>query len=275
MFERNDTVIAILKEKFGKDISMFESSFLSKAIQSRMNQTRCQTIVDYTGKLIDNELELSKLMDQLTNTYSEFFRNPLTFNCLEQIILPELFKKKESGKHKEIRIWSAACASGQEACSITMLCDEYADFIKPGLIYRIFATDKSPEAIADAQEGVYQSMNLNKVTLKRLQMYFTAKDDLYLISSSIKNQIDFSVFDLLSDQDNSPPASIYGNFDLIFCSNLLFYYQPEYRKRILEKIGHNLASGGYLVTGEAEREIIKEQNYREVFINSAIFQKRQ
>jgi chemotaxis methyl-accepting protein methylase len=85
--------------------------------------------------------------------------------------------------------------------------------------------------------------------------------------------VDFSFFDLLSDQGACPASSIYGNFDLVLCCNLLFYYKPEFRTRILEKLSNTLAPGGFLVTGETEREILLKNGYREYIEFSSIFLK--
>ena len=205
---------------------------------------------------------------------ANFSENPLTFAYLEQIILPSLLEKKKIKKENQIRIWSAACASGQEAYSTAILCDELIEAKKVDINYLIFATDVDPKVLEQAERGHYQPATLGKVTLKRIQTYFIRKGENYSIAPSIMSYVDFSIFDLLSGAGTCPPASIYGNFDLIFCSNLLFYYKPEYRIRMLEKIGNSLSSGGYLITSETEREIIKGNSYREVFVNSAIFQKK-
>jgi chemotaxis methyl-accepting protein methylase len=77
----------------------------------------------------------------------------------------------------------------------------------------------------------------------------------------------------LTEKCICPPESIFGNFDVVFCSNLLFYFQPINRQLIIDKVGHCLANGGYFITGETEREIIFHYNYREVFPYSAIFQR--
>jgi chemotaxis protein methyltransferase CheR len=229
---------------------------------------------EYLNYLGSCEEEAIVFRSRLTNSYSEFFRNPLTFAYLEQIILPQLIEKKRIKKENQIRIWSAACASGQEAYSAAILCDELIELKKANINYLIFATDVYPEVLEQAQIGHYQAATLGKVTLKRIQTYFTQDGETYKIAPQLRNRIDFSVFNLLSDQGSSPSASIYGNFDLVFCSNLLFYYEPESQMRILEKIGNSLAKNGYLITGETEREIINGNNYREVFVNSAIFQKK-
>lgn len=256
----------------GVDISVFDDSFLVKSLKKRMSATGTNAFSDYSNYLQQNKNEVTTFLDSLNINYSEFFRNPLTFAHLEQIVLPALLEKKKKANENEIRIWSAACASGQEAYSIAILCDEMIQKTKTNIGCRIFATDINEEEISNAQKGVFHTTSLNKVTLKRIQTYFTKRDERYTIASSIKEYINFTVFDLLSEQNSCPPASIYGNFDLVFCSNMLFYYMPEYRKTILEKVGNCLTKGGYLITGETEREIVKTENYREVFINSGIFQ---
>ncbi len=266
--------LTYFQTRYNQDISIYDDAFLRNIISDRQRELDLLTEKAYLNYLESYAEEAAVFRSRLTNSYSEFFRNPITFACLEQIILPQLIEKKKIRKEKEIRIWSAACAAGQEAYSTAILCDELIESKKADINYLIFATDIDPKALEQAQRGNYQSATIGKVTLKRIQTYFIRKGENYCIDPSIKNYVDFSVFDLLSGEGTCPPASIYGNFDLIFCSNLLFYYKPEYRIRMLEKIGNSLSSGGYLITGETEREIIKGNNYREMFINSAIFQKK-
>ena len=108
----------------------------------------------------------------------------------------------------------------------------------------------------------------NQDKIKRL--FITELNKSLRTEISVKD-IDFSVFDLFSEQLSSPPASIFGDFNLVICANLLFYYKHEFRKIILEKVGSCLAKGGYLVTGETERDILLRYNYHEIFPQSAIF----
>lgn len=266
--------IHFMKEDYQLDISMYEDSFLEKTFKIRMDETLCENGEEYLSYLVNNPGEPLVLLYHLGNSYSEFFRNPLTFTYLEQAVLPLLVEKKKVGKEKEIRIWSAACASGQEAYSLAILCDELIENTSADITCRIFATDINQQEIAQAQRGIYLPASLSKVTLNRVQTYFTRRGENYVISPKVKDYIDFSVFDLLSERVACPSASIYGNFDLVFCSNLLFYYKPEYRQRILDKTDHCLSPGGYLVTGETEREIVRRNSFREVFVNSAIFQRK-
>jgi len=266
--------LSFFQTKINVDISAYDEAFLRNIVDSRKIELAIVTNKEYLNYLGSCEEEAIVFRSRLTNSYSEFFRNPLTFAYLEQIILPQLIEKKRIKKENQIRIWSAACASGQEAYSMAILCDELIESKKSDINYLIFATDVDIEEVSKAKKGVYNAATLGKVTLKRIQTYFTPTGDDFIIAPQLRNRIDFSVFNLLSDQGSCPPASIYGNFDLVFCSNLLFYYEPVSRIRILERIGNSLAKDGYLITGETEREILKGNNYREVSANSAIFQKK-
>lgn len=271
---KTEKYIHLIRTCYGLDISVFDNSFILKNIKSRMTDTGCKTdreYHDYLNNIVD---EPEALFGKFNNSYSEFFRNPLTFSILEQVILPPLIERKKIRKEKEIRIWSAACAAGQEAYSLAILCDELIESLRINLSCRIFATDNNPNELLKAQEGRYYPTALGKVTLDRIQTYFTLTGETYTIAPLLRNKIDFSVFDLLSDHGTCPPASVYGNFDLVFCSNLLFYYKPECQNHMLGKIGNSLAKEAFLITGETEREIVLRNNYREVFVHSAIFQKR-
>lgn len=274
MINVTDKCIHFMKARYSLDISMYETSFLEKAIQTRMTALSSATTEDYLLILDQVAAESSEMIGQLSNSYSAFFRNPLTFAFLEQMILPALIDQKIKGKEKEIRVWSAACASGQEAYSLAMLFDELVENTKAPVACHIFATDINPAELENARSGVYPTSAVNNVSLKRMKAYFTSKGETFTVARQLGKYIDFSVFDLLADGYTCPPASVYGNFDLVFCSNLLFYYQLPYRQRIIDKVGNCLAPGGYLITGETERGMVKSHNYREVLPHSGIFQKR-
>jgi chemotaxis protein methyltransferase CheR len=267
-------IVELASDYQGINISGYDDSFLEKSIRNRLAINNILSLSEYWAYLKENRGEAELLTNSLRNTYSEFFRNPITFAFLEQFVLPMVWSRKEKERGNEIRIWSAACASGQEAYSLAILFDEMKVNFSEKIDFRIFATDHNPDELAKAQEGNYAANTLNKVGFKRMQTYFHQTGDTYAVSPRLKMHLDFSWFDLISDLRSCPAPSIYGNFDLVMCSNLLFYYKPEIRQLIIEKIGKTLAPDGFLITGEAERDILLKHNYLEVFENSAIFKKR-
>ena len=266
-------ILRIFLQSYGLDVSRYDVSFLNKSLQKRMTETHCESEETYCHLLEQNYNEGELFFDSLHNSYTEFFRNPLTFAVLERIILPSLMLKKKISKNKEIRIWSAACAAGQEAYSLAMLLEEIKNGNDENLNYRIFATDQSETQVNQSRKGTYSAAELNNLNMKRVKQWFTKQADSYSVKPELKQNIDFSVFDLFSEHLSAPPASIFGDFDLIICANLLFYYKPEFQKVIVEKTGNCLANNAYLVVGETERDILMKQNYLEVFPQSGIFQK--
>lgn len=267
----NKNIYEIIYHLQAIDISKYDDSFLAKSFQKRMTDTQCLSIGDYCNYLKKDEKESKILVDSLNINYSVFFRNTLTFAVLERVIFPSILLKKKNNKQKEIRIWSAASAGGQEAYSVAILLEELKSISSDKFDYRIFATDIGKQQISEALTGYYSESSLSFTNLNRINKWFYKQNDSYRIKPELKLNIDFSTFDILDEQYTSPPASIFGHFDLVICANLLFYYKPDFRKIILKKVAGCIAEGGYLVTGETEREILLNFNYREIFPISAIF----
>ena len=285
---------------FGVDISIYNDGFVDKTIGNRMKETNCISFDEYVEYGMVNHEERENLKRALNNNFSEFFRHTLTFAYLEHQIIPSIIRKNIQNQINEIRIWSAACSGGHEAYSVAILCDEYLkqqqyfksqneqailqdeDFpiLDKSFKIRIFGTDLSEQEIEIAQNGTYQENALKNVALGRLGNYFNQNSDKFSIIPELKKSIDFSTFDLLNKEFDCPTSSVFGNFDLFFCSNILYYYNQESQYAIIDKLDKSLAKGGYLVVSEAEVKIVegmelpwnKFRNYKAIK-NLPIFRK--
>jgi chemotaxis methyl-accepting protein methylase len=264
-------IIELLLKSKNIDFSKFETTFFLKTLKKRMDFVKCDSFDSYYLLLLNDFEEINLLQDSLQINYSEFFRNSLTFSVLEKIVLPHILIKKEKSKRKEIRIWTAASAGGQESYSLAILMEELVNRNDYDINYRIFATDISANQINYARNGIYSEPSINNITHSRLKKWFDYNGEFYVVRDELKNKIEFSIFDLFNKKFSSPQDSIFGDFDLVFCANILFYYKPEFQSVIIEKLSNTLRSEGYLITGETEREILKQNNFKEVFLNSAIF----
>ena len=269
MKKNNKTITSLLLQRENFDGSKYDESFLEKTLEKRMKESHCESEKMYYDYLQQSHIEAQEYIRSLSVCYSEFFRNPLTFAVLERVVLPVIIYSKKKNNQHEIRIWTAACAAGQETYSIAMLLNEFTTDNK--IKFRIFATDQSEEQIEYAQKGVYKLSELSSLSVGRLANWFLKEGDNYCIKPELKEHIEFSTFDLFSKEFSSPPTSIFGDFDLIMCSNLLFYYKPEFQKVILKKVKNCLSNEGFLVTGETEREILMKHHFKEVYPSSAIF----
>jgi chemotaxis methyl-accepting protein methylase len=251
-----DDIIQAMAGPHGLDISRYEEAFLRKTIAKRMAATGGGTVAAYGERVAGDRAEAEMFFYSLRIDHSDFFRNPLTFAVLGQLILPGLVEaKKKSGG--EIRVWSAGCASGQEAWSLAMLIEELAEPAP----YRIFATDLAEPEFARA--GVYSAEAVGNVRARHLREYFSRQGESFSVIPRLRERVDFSAYDLLDGSSASPAASIYGGFDLILCCNVLFYYRKEARLDILDKASRALSPSGYFVTGEVERAMVSE--HREFF----------
>lgn len=226
----------------------------------------------YCEYLKEDAREAESYFRSLYITYTQFFREPFLFAYLEHRIIPNLIHHAPEGS--EIRVWSAGCSSGQEAYSLAMLIDEQLKSTAKQLRFRIFATDISREALFIAETGVYPAAEMLNVRLKHMQAYFSETNGSYTVSRRLKDQISFSYYDLLDATSANPPDSIFGNFDIVCCNNLLMYYSKDVRLSILKKIEGALAQSGFLAVSEAERAFVKNYTaFLPTFIPVAVFRR--
>ena len=269
-----DEIIETLRRTRGLDVSCYDASFLEKVIEQRRKAAAEETRSAYLERLAEDGAEAAAFSRSLRVTYSEFFRNPLALALLEQLILPGLAEQKDSSGRGEIRVWSAGCAAGQEAWSVAILLEELTTARDQPRAYRIFATDLSEPDLASARSGVYTAAAVGNVRLRHLDGCFSRQGESFAIVPRIRARVDFSLYDLLDASTACPPVSIYGDFDLVLCSNVLLYYSPETQRRILDKVQRSLAPGGYLVTGETERQIVERAGgFRAVAPPATVFRR--
>ena len=272
--ETLEAVIQVLDSVHGLDISPFDETFLGKAVDKRRVELGLETVETYGKYLAGCRAEAEVLFCSLRIGYTEFFRNPLAFDLLGQVLLPRLVADRAKVGQSEIRVWSAGCAAGQEAWSVAILLEEVTGAEACPLGYRIFATDLSEPDLALARRGVYSANDVGNLRMRQLRRFFVRHDDSYVICQRLRDRVSFSTYDLLDKSSGCPSASIYGDFDLVFCCNLLFYYRADIRKRILDKVCRALSPGGYFVTGEAERDLVLKNGLLcEVGLLTGVFQK--
>lgn len=257
----------------GNHYDNLSRDFLANTLQKRLAANHCQRVDEYLIILKNEPGEVLQLNDSLSIGFSEFFRNPFSFSALEHIILPGILKRLINSGRREIRIWSAACAAGQEVYSLAILLNELQHQSSQSYTWRIFASDASQPLIGEASKGIYKESALQKVTMHRFHTWFDRVGDNYTVKPALRKNIEFLVFDLFDKNYCYPPESIFGDFDLVLCANMLFYYTPEAQRLILRKLEKSQAKGGYIMTGESERGIFRLHHFKEVIPHTAIFRK--
>lgn len=188
-----------------------------------------------------------QVVDAMTTNETLWFRDSYPFEVLKNKVLPEAIK---ASPNQRLRIWSAACSSGQEPYSLSMSLDEFERSnlgqLKAGV--QIVATDLSGAMLNNCKTGEYDSLAIARgLSPERLQRYFDPKGaGRYAIKAPIRSRVEFRSFNLLDSY-----ASL-GKFDVVFCRNVLIYFSAQMKKDILTRIHGTLKRGGYLFLGASE-----------------------
>lgn len=187
-----------------------------------------------------------EVVDAMTTKESLFFRDIKPFETLRQSVLPRLAAARKAAGKSTIRIWSAACSSGQEPFSVAMLLDEEAANY-PGVSFEIVASDLSRTMIAKAKKGEYTQFEVQRGLPVRLLVKHFAKDgDLWRIGERIRDAVEFREFNLLQDFGGL------GRFDVVLCRNVLLYFDQPTKANVLSRLANIVASDGALYLGGAE-----------------------
>lgn len=267
-------ILWYLNEKRGLDFFGYRSSMVERRVAQRFPLTRCKDWDNYFYYLQENPGELDRLIDVLTINVSRFFRNPLMFEYLADRILPAVCHQKKTIKTHSLRVWSAGCSMGEEPYSTAILINEFfkGEALKPYV--NIFATDIDGKILEKAQKAIYPLENIENVKCGLLKKYFSTQGESFQLIPGIRDMVSFSVYDLLDNHSCVPPESIFGDFDMVFCRNVLIYFNTAYQEKIFDKLYRALAQNGYLVLGEAEIPSLKyERCFRRVNDCCHIYQK--
>jgi len=267
-------LVATVAKCHGANLTPYDATFLAKCIDARIALTSSAGAPGYSELLQRDSEEVQALLHSLQIGYSEFFRDALSFALLERAVLPALVRQRSEDGASEIRIWSAGCSGGQEAYSVAILLSELAESLDRPVAFRIIASDVSEGALATARRGQYARGALGNVRLRQLERWFSAKGSTYEIVPELRCRVDFSHYDLLDKDSSCPPASIFGGFDLVLCCNVLIYYRGDACNAFLEKVGGCLSPGGYLVTSDSERSIVRKSGgFRAISASASVFRK--
>jgi chemotaxis protein methyltransferase CheR len=268
-------ILDYLLEKRGFDFSGYYPAMLERRIGQRLTATSSKDFGDYLGNLQRNAAELDRLLDVLTINVSRFFRDTLTFELIADRILPAMVQEKTRAQDLSLRVWSAGCAKGEEPYSLAILIHELLEREGVAMNLHLFATDIDCGALADAGKAVYAPASVENIKHRLLTKYFTPDGASFRLTPEIKNRVTFSLYDMLDKKHGVPPESVFGNFDLVLCRNLLIYFNIEYQETIFAKLHRALAENGCLILGEAEAPTMAYQrHFSRVFDFSPIYRKR-
>ncbi len=206
------------------------------------------------------------LIDELTTTETFFFRDRNYFDLIQNYIIPETIKKNMN--EKKIQIWSAVCASGQEAYSIKMILDEFFKNLNDWK-FHIYCSDINSKMLDKAQRGEYSEMEISRgLPHEYKNRYFHEYHDKYIIDRNIVKDMYFNSINLMDENYNIP------SMDIILLRNVLIYFDEKTKNKTISKAAGRLKPGGYLVLGSTEYLKNFENDFRQIRIsNTTAYQK--
>ena len=192
--------------------------------------------------------ELRHFYDAITINETFFFRNEPQFEAFEQTLVPAILARRGSLTRQKLRVWSAASSSGEEAHTIAMLYLEKLRTKHQGLEIEVVGTDISTAVLETARKGVYREYSIRNMPKQYLEKYFTFEDVRYLVRDEVKRLVRFDHMNLY-DQTRMRQMT---NFDVIFCCNVLIYFDTQSKIQVVSNLYNALNRGGYLFIGYAE-----------------------
>ena len=225
--------------------------FLESRISKRMTELSLKSHREYLLLLQGPRglQELKFLFNEVTTNETSFWRNPPQIEAFQNIVLPEVVDVARKRGAVRLRIWSAACSSGEEPYTLAMVCVEAKDTLLRGLSVEIIATDISERVMSLAAIGQYGSYTLRNLTPTRLNLHFNQiNEDLFEVKPDLKALVTYKNFNLVDYQGYRS----LGMFDVIFCRNVLIYFDDAVKTSVIAGFHDQLQPNTYLMVGHSE-----------------------
>jgi two-component system CheB/CheR fusion protein len=236
-------IFTLIRSVTACDFNLYKHPTLIRRLTRRIAFYNCKSLAGYLQLLRDDTEEVKLLCREFLVGVTRFFRDRHAFEELRLKVIPEIINSKS--KADTIKIWSAACSTGEEVYSIAILIKEHFTRLKTDLDIKIFASDVNKESVDFASKGCYPESVASDVPKEFLEKYFIKEGRKYKVVPQLRKMVVFSQHDLLKD----PP---FGKLDLISCRNMLIYVSQPLQKRIMAVFHFSLNVGGYLFLGPSE-----------------------
>ncbi|HWR39445.1 MAG TPA: protein-glutamate O-methyltransferase CheR [Patescibacteria group bacterium] len=259
-------LVQFIKQHYGINLSQKRSLVLGR-LRNYIVQSGFVTFSDYFRYVVNDSTRKAGtiLVDKLTTNHTYFLREPQHFEFLTQTVLPALVRSES--RSKDLRIWSAGCSSGEEPYTLAMIMDSFLGPEKAAWDTKILATDISTTALESAQEAVYLNSQLDTLPQHWRMKYAKKTDGEYsVMTEKIRNDVIFRRFNLMNKA-----FPFKKKFHLVFCRNVMIYFDPDTRNELVNRFYEHTESGGYLFIGHSESLSRHESNYR--FIAPAVYRK--
>jgi len=225
--------------------------FLEDRCGRRLQQLHLSSLREYYDRLTlssaRNE-EMKELLNEITIGETCFFRNAPQLEALRTVVLPAILKNKSHLAYRHLRLWSAGCSTGEEAYTLAILLLQEREGALRNVNFEVLATDLNARSLEAAQAGIYGEYALRNVGPALRQRYFVPAGERLAVQPEVKSLVKFSRLNLLDDAR----MTFMKGMDVIFCCNVMIYFDSTVRKRIVQHFYNNLLPNSYLFVGHAE-----------------------
>lgn len=257
-----EALLDYLKRSRGVDLTGYKRPSLTRRFTRLMNAASIEDYADYISYLEASPGEVSRLLDTILINVTGFFRDPTAWEMLQKEVIPRLLAAKKSDD--PIRIWSAGCATGEEAYTIAMILGEAIGVDAVRERVKIHATDLDEDALTYARQAFYTEREIQGVPQAYLDKYFERVNGRYGMDKNLRRGVIFGRHDLIQDV----PIS---RLDLLTCRNVLMYFNAEVQSRILSRFHFALNPGGFMMLGKAEMLVGRNTPFIPVDLRRRIF----
>ncbi|MBL7999294.1 MAG: protein-glutamate O-methyltransferase CheR [Candidatus Kapabacteria bacterium] len=222
---------------------------LESKVQKRLNASKINTFEEYLNHISSIGKSASERLlfyEAITINETYFFRSEQQVDAMENIVIDQLCKAKNSSG--SFRVWSAASSSGEEAYTMSLLITDKMKHRYPSVDFSVVGTDISSSVVETAKRGIYREYAVRNIPPSYMQKYFNKQNDTYHLSDSVKRMASFSVANLFDSAD----LRQLGKFDVIFCCNVLIYFDMLSKQQVVSSLYDALNPGGYLFIGYSE-----------------------
>lgn len=230
----------LIYDESGIHFSATNRSILESRLRERLRENKLQTPQEYYAILVKDKEELKVLLDSVTTNLTRFFRNQAHFDAIEHYVVPALLKMRQA--ERTIRVWSAGCSTGEEPYTIALLLKE---LLPAGWKAEITASDISLKSLMVGKEGFYPETRIQGIPSSYLPKYFEKRGNGYQVKDEIKGTIRFDYHNLKNDSGQR-------NLDVVFCRNVLIYFDEAAQKATIERFWEAMAPKSFLFIGHSE-----------------------
>ena len=238
-----DSVLAAVQAACGINFRDYKPGTVIRRVERRMQVRHCRSFTEYLATLQSDANELSALRRELLIPVTRFFRDAEAFEILGNDVIPRLIEAHQGGE--PLRVWVAACATGEEAYSIAILFMEACARVSKWPTLKIFATDIEQDYLEFGSAGIYPETIAAEVSPSRLERFFVHRAGSYVVRNEVRAHMIFARHNLIED----PP---FTRMDLVSCRNMLIYLQPRSQDAAVSRLHYALAPGGVLFMGPSE-----------------------